>query len=291
MWKRLDESISLSEKLASLSWVGFGTWAYLLSQTDTMGRFPRDARIVKAKCMTMRYEIRPETVEEALLEIEKSGLLHCYAAEDGRRYLVLHDYREYNPPGALGRVSPKYPAPPLNICDCVASERRSAGCKSLVIPPEEGGVSGVPSTLFSPEKSVRTPDVTSPVLSTSSPEGVQGEPKPVASSPEGLLVRLALDAKVIHASERQLRTHVSGWLADKGFQVCESILMNPLIRGKDVFWIHEHFFKLQKNGKAPPGARKKVHNKDCAKCNGTGRRFNPATNADMDCNCVREVAV
>lgn len=280
MWKRLDESIALSEKLASLSWVALGTWTYLLSQTDTMGRFHRDSRIVKAKCMTMRYEIRPETVEEALLELEKSGLLHCYAAEDGRQYLVLHDYREYNPPGALGRVSPKYPAPPLGICVCTDAERR-----------KEGGLPGVPSTLFSAEKSVRTPDVTSPVTSTSSSEGVQGEPKPPASSPEGLLTRLALDAKVIHASDRQLRTHIAGWLADKGFEFVEKLLMNPIIKGKDVFWIHENYFRPLKNGKAAPGARRKVVNKDCEKCGGKGRRLNPVTNAEMDCGCVREVAV
>jgi hypothetical protein len=265
MWKRLDESIALSEKLASLSWVGLGTWTYLLSQTDTMGRFHRDSRIVKAKCMTMRYEIRPETVEEALLEIEKAGLLHCYAAEDGRQYLVLHNYMEFNPPGALGRVSPKYPAPPRGLCPCVDSERRASG--------------------------VRTPDVTSTSTYLSSPEGVQGEPRLLASSPEGLLVTLALAAKVIHASERQLRTHIAGWLADKGFEFVEKLLMNPIIKGKDVFWIHENYFRPLKNGKAAPGARRKVVNKDCEKCSGKGRRLNPVTNAEMDCGCVREVAV
>lgn len=263
MWKRLDESISLSEKLASLSWPALGTWTYLLSQTDTMGRFPRDARIVKAKCMTMRYDVRLELVEEALLEIEKAGLLHRYDV-DGKAYLVLHDYPEFNPPGALGKVSPKYPAPPEILCKCLQKERANG---------------------------VRTPDVTSPVLSTSSQEGVQGEPKQPASSPEGLLVTLALAAKVIHANERQLRTYISGWLTDKGFQYCEQLLMNPAIKGKDVFWIHETYFKLQKNGRAAPGARRKVVNKECAKCNGTGRRLNPATNLEMDCGCVREVAV
>lgn len=263
MWKRLDESIALSEKLASLSWQALGVWVYLLSQTDTRGRFHRDARVVKAKCMTMRYDVRLELVEEALLELEKAVLLHRYDV-DGKAYLVLHDYEDFNPPGALGKVSPKYPAPPDRLCKCLQKERASG---------------------------VRTPDVTSPVLSTSSPEGVQGEPKPVSSSPEGLLVRLALDAKVIHASERQLRTHISGWLADKGFQVVESLMMNPAIKGKDVFWIHETYFKAQKNGKPPPGARRKVVNKDCAKCAGTGRRQNPVTGGEMDCSCVREVAV
>lgn len=266
MWKRLDESIALSDKLASLGWVSMGIWTYLLAQTDTMGRFHRDSRIVKAKCMTMRYDLRPETVEESLLELEKSGLLHCYAVE-GKTYLVLHDYREYNPPGALGRVSPKYPAPPPGLCPCVDSERRASG--------------------------VLTPDVTSTSSSssTSTSEGVQGEVRAPACSPEGLLVRLALDAKVIHANERQLRTYVSGWLTDKGYQFVEQLLMSGKVNGKDLFWINDTFFKAQKNGKPAPGARKKVHNPSCQKCSGTGRRMNPVTNAPMDCNCVREVAV
>lgn len=249
MWKRLDESISLSEKLASLSWVGLGTWTYLLAQTDTMGRFPRDSRIVKAKCMTMRYEIRPETVEEALLEIERSGLLHCYAAEDGRRYLVLHDYREYNPPGALGRVSPKYPAPPPGLCPCVDSERRSAGCKSLVIPPEEGGSDGVPSTLFLPEKSVRTPDVTSPVLSSSSStsgdDGGVGEEEeswpPMPATSRGHLWKLFCKAKITGTAS-QKRQYFEAWLAQAGPERLEQIFMEKRVIGKDVFVIQRWYF-------------------------------------------------
>lgn len=265
MWKRLDESIALSDKLADLNWVSFGIWTYLLAQTDTMGRFHRDSRVIKARCMPMRYDLRPETVEEALLDLEKSGLLHCYAAE-GKPYIVLHDYMEYNPPGALGRVSPKYPAPPPGLCPCTDSERRASG--------------------------VRTPDVTSrPFLSSSSPEGVQGEPRPPTSSPEGLLVALALKAKIIHANERQLRTYVAGWLTDKGFQFVEQLLMGGKVNGKDLFWIHDTFFKAQRNGKAAPGARRKVTNPDCEKCYGKGRRPNPVTGGEMDCGCVREIAV
>jgi hypothetical protein len=149
MWKRLDESVSLSEKLAGLSWPALGTWMYLAAQTDTMGRFPRDSRIVKAKCMTMRYDVRLEAVEEALLEIERAGLLHCYDA-DGKAYLVLHNAVRYNPPGALGHVSPKYPEPPPDLCKCL-QERRASG--------------------------VRTPDVTSSLV-TSTSSSLEPEPQP-----------------------------------------------------------------------------------------------------------------
>jgi len=144
MWKRLDESISLSEKLASLSWQAFGVWTYLLSQTDTMGRFPRDSRIVKAKCMTMRYDLRLELVEEALLEIEEAGLLHRYDVE-GKPYLVLHNYRDHNPPGALGRVAPKCPSPPNGLCSCTDLERRANGVQTpYVISPPLTSPNGAP---------------------------------------------------------------------------------------------------------------------------------------------------
>lgn len=262
MWKRLDESISLSEKWARLSWAAMGTGIYILSNSDSKGRYPADSRIIKARCMTYRYDVRLEMVEEALLELERERVLHLYDVNE-KRYLVIHDHDVWNPPGALKNNAPKYPDPDPKICECL---RRESGANA--------------------------PPVLSPSSSTSSspPEGVQGEPKPIQSSPEGLLTRLALDAKVIHASERQLRTHVAGWLADKGFQYVEALLMNPAIRGKDVFWIHETYFKAQKNGKAAPGARRKVINPRCPKCEGKGRRFNPATNSDMDCGCVKEIS-
>lgn len=264
MWKRLDESISLSDKWARLSWVAMGVGIYILPNCDTKGRFPADSRIIKARCMAYRYDVRLEVIEDALLELDRERVLHLYDV-NGKRYLAFHDHDDWNPPGALKNNAPKYPAPDPNLCECL---RRESGA---IAPP------------------------VCPVLSSStslSSEGVQGEPRPPASSPEGLLVNLALNAKVIHASERQLRTHVSGWLADKGFQFVESTLMSPSVRGKDVFWIHENYFKPLKNGKPAPGARKKVRTPGCAKCNNTGRRVNPVTKSEMDCSaCVREVSV
>lgn len=262
MWKRLDESIALSDKLASLGWVSMGVWTYVLAQTDTMGRFHRDSRIIKAKCMTMRYDLRPETVEEALLELEKSGLLHCYAVE-GKTYLVLHDYQEFNPPGALGRVSPKYPAPPPGLCRCIDSERRQSG--------------------------VLTPDVTSCLVSsTSTSEGVEGEDPPAPNSPEAMILGI-LERKNCPSNPQTIRRYARGWITDKGFQYVEQVTMDPWCKGKDIIAIHDRFFREPKGPAKMP--KRKVHNPGCEKCKGTGRRFNPATKSDMDCGCVREIAV
>jgi len=237
MWKRLDESISLSEKLASLSWAAFGTWAYLLSQTDTMGRFPRDARVVKAKCMTLRYDLRLELVEEALLEIERAGLLHRYDAE-GKPFLVLHNYRDHNPPGALGRISPKYPAPPSGLCSCVDSERRASGAQA--------------------------PDVLSSHVSSDTPAAAPKEPR---SSPMGLLFGLAEKAKIPNAEATQ-RKYFEAWIARSDYTRVQQILSDPWTVGKTVNEIQDHFFPKQKPAQEHVFTPAKTK---CANCGGTGK--------------------
>lgn len=265
MWKRLDPKISTSEKHAKFGFSPLTLWVMMLPHTDSQGRYWANASYIKGQCLPLFDHVRLEQIEQALLDLQEVRLLHLYDS-NGKRYLVYHDVEDFNPPGALRYAKPQWPEPQAGVCRCVDSRRVSAVNTHLVSSP-------------------------SSLTSSSTSEGVQGEPKPVASSPEGLLASLALAAKIIHASERQLRTHISGWVADKGFQRVEEILMNPAVRGKDVFWIHEQFFKAQKNGKPPPLGKKKVINPKCPKCSGRGRRFNPATNSEMDCNCVREVAV
>ena len=146
MWKRLDESLSLSEKHARLSWEAFGLWVYLLSNSDAKGRFSGDARVIKARCMTYREAVRLEQVEDALSELERERVLHLYHVGP-RRYIQIHDHDSWNPPGALRYQDPKHPAPPDDLCECV---RRESG--------------------------VKTPLVSSSSSSPSASEGVQGEP-------------------------------------------------------------------------------------------------------------------
>ncbi len=118
MWKRLDESISLSEKWARLSWAAMGIGIYILSNSDSKGRYVADSRIIKARCMTYRYDVRLELIEEALAELERENILHLYDV-DGKRYLVIHAHDAWNPPGALKNSAPKYPAPVKVWCECL----------------------------------------------------------------------------------------------------------------------------------------------------------------------------
>ena len=171
MWKRLDESISTSEKWAKLSWSTMGIGMYILANSDSRGRYDGESRVIKARCMTYREDVRLETIEEALSELERERILHVYHVGQ-KRYVVFHDCPEWNPPGAIRYSAPKYPEPPVDMCPCLA------------------------------QNGAKPPLVTSrPLMSTSS-EGVEGEPpdpeEPPApppkrpskpgSSPEALLV-------------------------------------------------------------------------------------------------------
>lgn len=129
MWKRLDESISLSEKWARLSWPAMGMGIYILSNSDSRGRYIADPRIIKSRCMTYRYDVRLDLIEDALLELERERVLHRYDA-DGKPYLVIHDHDEWNPPGALKNSAPKYPAPDPKLCECL---RRDSGANAPLV--------------------------------------------------------------------------------------------------------------------------------------------------------------
>lgn len=276
MYKALHQTIRSSEKHAALSDYAERIWTRGLVAADMVGRLTANPKKFHVEAIPMLPYDEGKIIA-AFKELEAVNLCHFYKV-DGKPYMVFHEHDEHNKAARnLRNIKGSYPPPEPSVCPCVMYTKYE-GEESTVVPTI---VPTIVRTTASPILSSLVPDLV--------PEGVQGEPKPTQSSPEGLLTRLALDAKVIHASERQLRTHIAGWLADKGFQFCEGLLMNPAVRGKDVFWIHEQYFKTPKNGKSPPGLKKKVHDKSCLKCSGSGRRLNPATMSEMDCTCVKEI--
>lgn len=220
MWKRLDEGISLSEKHARLSWMALGVWTYILPNTDAKGRYSADTKVIKARCMTYRDEIRLEQVEDALKELERERVLHLYTS-GSKRYLVMHDHAEYNPPGALRYQDAKNPDPPDDLCQCL---RQECG--------------------------VKTPPVTSSSSSLSSLEGVEGEPtpppepKPILNARDETLRQLfALARKQkVAATDETLRNRLDAWVARLGADVVHAKLMEPTTVGRTVNELQDQWF-------------------------------------------------
>jgi hypothetical protein len=74
-------------------------------------------------------------------------------------------------------------------------------------------------------------------------EGKKGEEMPpTKSSPTGLLMDLAKNAHLIYSSERQLRIAVEGWMAQRGFEAVQTLLMSGIVNGWDVMQVTKVHF-------------------------------------------------
>ena len=122
MWKRFDEQVSLSRRVSALSDRAFRVWAMLMPHTDCRGRFLADHVTIWSRCFP-RGPMDQEEVKVALRELEKAGSVHVYEVR-GERYLVFHDHDDYNPPGKLRNIRPKFPDPPVELCPCLGDETR-----------------------------------------------------------------------------------------------------------------------------------------------------------------------
>lgn len=240
MWKRLDEQISLSEKHAKLSWEAFGIWTYILPNTDSKGRYPADPRVIKARCLTYRAALSLESVEAALLELQLERVIHLFDM-GGKRYLVIHDHEEWNPPGALRYAEAKYPSPPLDLCEC---QRRERGVKTPLVRP---------------------------VMSTSDGSGEEqpsvGVPSD-RSSPTGLLIAKA-EKLDIPEKPATLRRYIGAWVARSDYTRVEQILSDQWCKGRSVIEIQDHFFPRSKG--APDLRSDSTGKTKCLNCGGTGK--------------------
>lgn len=139
MWKRLSDEVSLSGKLAKLSWRTLAVWLYLLPNTDAQGRYSAEGDVILGRCMTRRKDITPEQIEEELRVLDAERVLHLYD-HGGRRFLVLHDHKVWNPPGALRYSESKCPPPPPSVCRCVSGPEQGQNktiVSSLSTSPSE----------------------------------------------------------------------------------------------------------------------------------------------------------
>lgn len=217
MWKRLDPRISTSEKHSKLGFSSLTLWVMMLPHTDSKGRYWANASYIKGQCLPLFDHVRLEQVEAALLELEKTRLIHLFDSE-GKRYLVYHDVEDFNPPGALRYTKPQWPAPPEGVCRCLDSRRVHA---------------------------VNTLLVSSPSSSSSRLGGggvEEGEDwPPMKATPRGLLWGLFRKAKIT-GTPSQLRQYFEAWYAQAGAQRLEEILMDPKVKGVDVFAVQRWFF-------------------------------------------------
>jgi hypothetical protein len=255
VWKRLDESISTSEKWAKLSWSTMGIGMYILANSDSKGRYDGDARVIRARCMTYREDVRLETIEGALSEMERERVLHIYHAGQ-RRYVVFHDCMEWNPPGALRYHAPKYPNPPSELCECLRQE-----CGE------------------------NAPLVTSTSSSTSSEGGGGG-----AQNPRDETIRLLFSLakrQSVAATESTLRNRLESWVARIGAGAVEEKLSHPSAVGKTVNELHDLWFPkvVQKALTPAPKSFK------CGTCCDTGFLVDPRGGDKNPCSCTRKRAV
>lgn len=131
MWRR-HYDLSESDKLGAVSPMGHTVWSFLLAHPDMLGRFSADPEVVKSKCMTKCKWARLEQVETALIELNDQRLIHLYEVR-AKRYLVLHDVDEHNPPGRLSFVrKSKHPAPPVGLCSCLQFQKGEEGFNDRV---------------------------------------------------------------------------------------------------------------------------------------------------------------
>ena len=80
-------SVSMSERVASLDVKGALLYTWLITHCDTQGRMQGKARVVKQLVVPFLEEITVDDVEEALTLMEEEKLILRY--EDSRKKLLL----------------------------------------------------------------------------------------------------------------------------------------------------------------------------------------------------------
>jgi hypothetical protein len=269
VWKRLDQKISTSEKLASFEFTPFTLWAMMLPHADCEGRYWANSAFIKGQCLTL-FNVTNEQIEKALMDLDTVGLIHLYPAE-GKSFLLFHDHQEMNPPGSLRYQRPRWPAPEAKGCECF----------TIVKAPLSRCSSPSPS---------------------SSTEGVQGEqtpevaPNPYASktvvmSPRDEQLRqffqLAQNQKIA-ATPSTLRTRLDAWLARLGASELTARLMEPSSVGRTVNELQDAWFpKVAQKALSPAPLSFR-----CGTCNDTKKMpyWENGVKSEVDCSCVRRKA-
>jgi len=120
MYKVLEDTLPVSEKLSELTDWQFRVWALGLSQTDVCGRICVSLKKFRAKALPMMSDRADADVQGALDTLIKAELIHPYEVS-GRRYAVWHHHEKHNKAMSnLKYARTDCPSPPSGLCACVS---------------------------------------------------------------------------------------------------------------------------------------------------------------------------
>lgn len=91
----LREGILTSERVNSLTWPAEVFYRRVMSVVDDYGRYYATPALLRAACYPLHLDkVSDADIDKWLTECVRAGLVSVYPAQDGKRYLQLHDFRQ-----------------------------------------------------------------------------------------------------------------------------------------------------------------------------------------------------
>ena len=104
-------SISTSERVASLKVKGALLFTWLITHTDSQGRMQGKPKVIKQLVVPFLDEITVENVTECINLMEAQKLIICYADSKGRQLIQIADWWDWQT-GLKYKAASHYEAPP-----------------------------------------------------------------------------------------------------------------------------------------------------------------------------------
>ena len=133
----IKESITTSEKLASLSDFEFRLWIGLITQADDAGRGDARPAVIKGRVFPFRERLTVKDVGCSLRALADKGCIALYEI-DGRSYFYFPNWSKHQ---RVRDCKPKYPEPTEDslrqvAADCGEARQRAAIIQSNPIQSE-----------------------------------------------------------------------------------------------------------------------------------------------------------
>lgn len=136
----IKETISTSDKIASLSDFEFRLWIGLITQADDAGRGDARPAVIKGHVFPLRDRVTAKDIDAALHGLAAKGCVSLYKV-GGKPYFWFPTWAEHQ---RIRDVKPKYPGPenadcgglPQIAADCGSSPQIAADCGLNTIQSE-----------------------------------------------------------------------------------------------------------------------------------------------------------